>query len=165
MNRSGPVGLIALTLILGGCEGTAEDVASDSAAVSEAEPTAPAPSLTDHEWRLVMIDMADGEDMTPDASALPTLSFSEEAMPTGSRSMSGFTGCNTMNAGYDAGRGGRLSVSGVSMTRMACPDDVMRLESVLVMALESARSYVIGDRSVDIDFGGGVVRLEAIEGP
>jgi heat shock protein HslJ len=164
MNRFGPVGLIALALTLNACGGTAEEAASDSAAAPAAEPTAPAPSLTDHEWRLVVIDMADGEDMTPDPSALPRLSFSEEAMPTGSRSMSGFTGCNRLTAGYDAGRGGRLSVSGVAMTRMACPDDIMRVESVLVMALESATSYELTDGEASIGFGGGTIRLEIVEG-
>ena len=164
MNHFGPVGLIVLALPLGACGGAAEEAAADSGARPEAEPTAPAPSLTDHEWRLVMLDMADGEDMMPDPSALPTLSFSEEAMPTGSRSMSGFTGCNRLTAGYDAGRGGRLAVSGVAMTRMACPDDIVSLESVLVIALESATSYEFTDGGASIGFGGGTIRLEIVEG-
>lgn len=164
MNRFGPLGLIVLALPLGACGGAAEEAAADSAAPPAAEPAAPARSLTDHEWRLVMLDMADGEDMMPDPSALPTLSFSEEAMPTGSRSMSGFTGCNRLTAGYDAGRGGRLAVSGVAMTRMACPDDIMSLERVLVMALESATSYELTDGGAAIGFGGGTIRLEIVEG-
>ena len=119
------------------------------------------PVLSDHPWRLTVIDMSDGDDVAPTAERAPFVVFSEEANPTGSRLMNGSTGCNNFNATYDAGRGGRLAVSAAVMTRMACAEDVMRVEQFFVIGLESARTYVIGKEGLTIEFGGGELRFVA----
>jgi len=153
-------GAAVLLAVLGACGGEA-----DEAPALTPEPSAEvveSPSLVG-EWRVVMIDMADGEDLTPDPEALPMLTFSDEATPTGSRILTGSSGCNRLSGSYDAGRSGSLAFTGSpAMTRMACPEHIMRVEQVLVIALESARSYTIEDGTLTIEFGGGEIHLEPI---
>ena len=109
--------------------------------------------------------MMDGGDMTPDPGALPRLVFSEEATPTGSRHLSGFGGCSHFSGAYDAGRTGRLSITGnLSMTGAGCPEAAARLEQVLGMALEGATSYEVEEDRLSISFGGGVLQLLADDG-
>jgi len=118
-------------------------------------------ALSDHPWRLVAIDMLDGEDFNAPAGSEPTVIFSEEANPAGSRLMMGSTGCSGFNATYDAGRGGRLVVGRAITTRMACPDEVMRIEQFFLTGLKSTRTYTIDDSGLWIDFGGGVLHFAA----
>ena len=63
---------------------------------------------------------------------------------------------------YDTGDDGRLSVSqGLAMTRMACPESVMRLERDLMMALEGATSYEVQGGRLRIIFPTGVIRFRS----
>ena len=118
--------------------------------------------LTAVEWRLVSLQMEDGALMTPDAEAVPTLTFMDQATPTGSMRFGGSGGCNRFNGEYDAGDDGRLSVSqGLAMTMMACPEAVMRLEQGLMMALERATSYEIDSDGLSITYSGGSIRFTA----
>lgn len=119
------------------------------------------PTLSDHPWHLTVIDRLDGEDVEPVVGFQPVVMFSEEANPTGSRLMSGSTGCNRFNATYDAGRGGRLVIGPAALTRMACASDVMRLEQVFMIGLQGARTYAITDTGLAIDFDGGVLHFRA----
>ena len=119
------------------------------------------PALSDHPWHLTVIDRVDAEDFEPAVGSEPIVMFSVEANPTGSRLMNGSTGCNRFNATYDAGRGGRLVIGSATMTRMACASDVMRLEQVFMIGLESARTYTIADKGLAIDFDGGVLHFRA----
>ena len=150
----------AAILAISACGGEA-----DEASALTPEPSAEvveAPSLVG-EWQVVVIDMADGEDLTPDPEALPLLTFSEDATPTGSRILSGSSGCNRLSGSYDAGRSGSLAITGSpAMTRMACSEHIMQIERVLVIALESARSFTIEDGALTIAFGGGEIRLESV---
>ena len=130
--------------------------ASDGAAIVGMD------GLTAVEWRLVSLQMEDGALMTPDAEAVPTLTFMDRATPTGPLLFGGFGGCNRFSGEYDAGDDGRLSVSqGLAMTRMACPEAVMRLEQSLMMALERAASYEIDGDGLSITSGGGSIRFAA----
>jgi heat shock protein HslJ len=154
--------LFLCSLILSSCaseDGEPDSGSSDGVASGQVE--ARARALSDHAWRLTVVDMADGEDVEPVSERGPVVVFSEEANPTGSRLMNGSTGCNNFNATYDAGRGGRLAVSSAVMTRMACLDDVMRVEQLFMTGLESARTYSVGEEDLIIDFGGGVLRFVA----
>lgn len=154
--------VLVLSLIIASCGAEAGEAGSSSADVMvPLEAQAAGPVLSDHRWRLTVIDMSDGDDVEPTVERAPNVVFSEEASPTGSRLMSGSTGCNNFNAAYDAGRGGRLVISSAAMTRMACTEDVMRVEQVFVISLESARTYVIDEDGLTIDFGGGVLRFVA----
>jgi heat shock protein HslJ len=154
---------LALALALVACGGGEDARPADEPTSAAAPAPAGAPDLIVGEWRLVAIDMSDGEDVMPVADAVPTLSFSAEATPTGSRTMTGFGGCNRLTGSYDAGTTGRFSLpQPPAMTRMACPDDRMRVESVLGMALESARTYSVEDDRLEIGFGGGTIRMERV---
>jgi heat shock protein HslJ len=131
----------------------------------EAERAAPDPNALVGDWQLVAIVLEGGDEMVPVGEALPTLSFTAEADPTGSRRFGGSGGCNRIMGGYDAGRTGRLAISrGPAMTMMACPDPVMSLEQAFVAALESASAYAIEGNGLSIHFDGGVLRLEHVEG-
>jgi len=159
------LGLAGLAVLLSACGGSAE--ADDPAEVPEEtvaeEPSGPA-SLVG-EWRLVEIDMGDGEDFAPSEDAVPTLNFTAEANPTGSRIFNGSGGCNRIMGGYDAGSTGRITfTSGPAMTMMACPDLVMRVEQVFVMGIEAARTYEIDGDRLSIDFGGGTLQMERVVG-
>ena len=145
-------------LTLAACGGETADEAAPPAA--EPEPTLSAEALVGS-WSLVMIDMEDGEDFEPSAEAVPSLNFTAEANPTGSRIFNGSGGCNRMTGGYDAGSTGRITFSaGPAMTMMACPDEIMRVEQVFAMGLEAARTYSIEGDRLSIDFGGGVLLFD-----
>ncbi len=47
------------------------------------------------------------------------------------------------------------------MTRMACPEAVMRLEQSFMMALEGLTAYEIDAGGLSITFGGGTIRFLA----
>lgn len=143
----------------GAGEDAPEEAAPSEATAAEVEATR---GITSNDWTLVSIDMMDGGDMTPDAGALPRLVFSAEATPTGSRHLSGFGGCSQFSGAYDAGRTGRLSITGnLSMTGTGCPAAAARLEQVLGMALDGATAYEVEEDRLSISFGGGVLQLLA----
>ena len=78
--------------------------------------------LTDSEWRLVSLDLEDGESLIPVDSAVPTLTFLAESTPSGDMRFGGSGGCNRVNGEYRSEDDGRLSVTNSpAMTRMACP--------------------------------------------
>jgi heat shock protein HslJ len=159
-SHSAPVALL-LAFVLGACGGEAPDAGEDAAA---GPVETPARSLADElvgEWRLVMIDMGDGDDVQPGGETPPTVDFTAEADPTGSRRYTGTGGCNRIMGSYDAGSTGRFSLSaGSAMTMMACPDPVMRVERIFVTALESATAYAIDGSALSIEFGGGTIHME-----
>lgn len=157
--------LLLLSMILTSCGTGADESGSGSpGGTVPGEGRSDGPELSDHSWRLTVIDMSDEEDVELSAERAPVVVFSEEANPTGSRLMNGSTGCNNFNATYDAGRGGRLAVSAAVMTRMACAEDVMRVERFFMIGLESARTYRIGEEGLIIDFGGGVLHFVVDDG-
>ena len=118
--------------------------------------------LTEVEWRLVTLQMEDGVPMTPDAAAVPTLTFMDQATPTGRLRFGGSDGCNRFNGEYEAGDDGSLSMSqGLAMTRMACSEAIMRLEQGLTAAIEGATAYEIDGDGLSITFGGGTIRFAA----
>ena len=119
-------------------------------------------ALTGVEWRMVTLQIEGGAPVTPDVEAVPTLTFTDQGTPTGRMRFGGSGGCNRFNGEYDAGEDGSLSVSqGPAMTRMACPEAVMRLEQSLMMALEGATSYEIDRDGLSVTFGGGTIRFTA----
>ncbi len=164
--RSTRVEFVGVLMIVGllACGGAGE-AGSGVDETPEAERAAPDPNALVGDWQLVAIVLEGGDEMVPVGEALPTLSFTAEADPTGSRRFGGSGGCNRIMGGYDAGRTGRLAISrGPAMTMMACPDPVMSLEQSFVAALESASAYAIEGNGLSIDFDGGVLRLERVEG-
>lgn len=162
VNRAAPLVLILIAL-LAAC---GQEPAAD--APSEAPPMPAQTTSADDlvgEWRLVLIDMADGEDLAPVADAVPTLTLSAEATPTGSRSFSGSGGCNRMMGSYDAGSSGRFSMAQPpAMTMMMCAEPVMRVEQLLGLGLESASTWSVDGDVLEIGFGGGTLRFERAPG-
>ena len=163
MHRCGIVLVLLLAIVAcgGGGGDEAPSHGEPSNQITSPVPNSEGPALSDHPWQLVTIDMVDGDDVDPAAGSEPTVIFSEEANPAGSRLMTGSTGCNRFNATYDAGRGGRLVVGPASTTRMACLDEAMRLEQIFLIGLESTRTYTIDESGLWIDFGGGVLHFVA----
>ncbi|ACK67728.1 protein of unknown function DUF306 Meta and HslJ [Rippkaea orientalis PCC 8801] len=68
-----------------------------------------------------------------------TLAFDEKAI-------SGSTGCNRYNAGYQMTED-TLILSPIASTRMACPEPLMNQESVFLKVLEGAKLYVINNQN------------------
>ena len=142
--------------------GSGEDSRSADLEASDAAATAGVGGLTGAEWRLVTLQMEDGAPLTPDAEAVPALTFMDQGTPSSRTQFGGSGGCNLFNGEYEAGDGGRLVVSlGPAMTRMACPESVMRLEQGLTMALQAATAYEIDADGLSITFGGGTIRFAA----
>ena len=164
LTRNARMAAMVGALLVTACGGAepADDASAEP--VPEPEPTLGADALVGS-WNLVVIDMEDGEDFEPADDAVPSLNFTAEANPTGSRIFNGTGGCNRMTGGYDAGSTGRITFSaGAAMTMMACPEPVMRVESVFAMGLEAARTYAIEEGRLSIDFGGGVLVFERADG-
>ncbi len=142
--------------------GSREDSRSTDLEVSDDAAIVGMGGLRGVEWRLVTLQVEDGAPMTPDADAVLTLTFMDQGTPTGRMRFGGSGGCNRFNGEYDAGDDGSLSVSqSPAMTRMACPEAVMRLEQSLMMALEGATSYEIDRDGLSVTFGGGTIRFTA----
>ncbi len=142
--------------------GSREDSRSADFEASDDAATVGVGGLTGVEWRLVTLQMENGAPATPEAEAVPTLTFMDQRTRTGRMRFGGSGGCNRFNGEYDAGDDGSLSVSqGLAMTRMACPEAVMRLEQSFMVALEGATSYEIDGDGLSVTFGGGTIRFTA----
>ncbi len=165
LRRSRSTGrLVAITtvLLMAGC-GSGEGSRSGAVESSDDAVTVGVGVLTGVEWRLVTLQIEDGAPMTPDAEAVPTLTFMDQETQDGRVRFAGSGGCNRLNGEYEAGDDGSLSVSqGLAMTMMACSEAVMRLEHSLMMALEGATAYEIDGDRLSITFGGGTIRLTAV---
>ena len=152
---------IGTVLCLAGC-GWGEGPRSTDFELSDDAAMVGLGGLTGVEWRLVTLQMENGAPATPEAEAVPTLTFMDQETRTGRMRLGGSGGCNRFDGEYDAGDDGRLSVSqGLAMTRMACPEAVMRLEHSLMVALEGATSYEIDGDGLSVTFGGGTIRFTA----
>jgi len=69
--------------------------------------------------------------------------------------LSGFAGCNDYHATYEVSGTDKLSVSAISSTQKACPDDATTLESNYLAALKQVATYGIkGDILTLRDAGG-----------
>ena len=71
--------------------------------------------------------------------------------------LSGFGGCNRYFSSYETSDGATLSVARLGATRSACAEELMDLERRFFTALESARTFRVGDGSLEILDGGGTV--------
>jgi heat shock protein HslJ len=157
MSRSGLCIAFAATMTLIACGGDAAN--TDAPVDTPPEVVAMQPITGD--WLITAIETADGT-LVPAEGTTPSLSFSEEAMPTGSRIVTGSGGCNRISGGYDAGRTGSLAFTGSpAMTRMACPGPIMDFESALTNALSEVRSYAVEAGVLSISYVGGTIRLES----
>ena len=152
---------IVTVLCIAGC-GSGEGARSTDVESSDDAAIVGMGGLTGVEWRLVTLQMENGAPATPEAEAVPTLTFMDQRTRTGRMRFGGSGGCNRFNGEYDAGDDGSLSVSqGLAMMRMACPEAVMRLEQSFMVALEGATSYEIDGDWLSVTFGGGTIRFTA----
>lgn len=90
-----------------------------------------AQTLTGAEWRVVEL----GGIATP-AEGAPTIAFAAEGR------LSGHSGCNRYMGGW-VQDGAALTLTGLGMTRMACPGDRMDLERRMVEALGAVTAAAI----------------------
>ncbi len=152
---------IGTLLVVAGC-GSEEGSRSAEVEASEDSETVESGGLMGVEWHLVVLQIDGGAPMTPDAEAIPTITFLDEATPAGLMRFGGSGGCNRFNGEYDAGDDGSLSMSqDVAMTMMACPEAIMRLEQGLMMAFAEATSYEIDGDELSVTFGRGRIRFTA----
>lgn len=151
---------LMVVLMVSACGGSG-DAEVDAPAATEAPAAAnPADELPQGVWRLVTIDMADGEDVMPGAERVPFIVFSEEATPTGSRWLSGSGGCTEFTGAYDAGRTGRFATAGrMVISAGVCSEPELQFANLFMIGLESATSYEVDGDSLALDFGGGTLRL------
>jgi heat shock protein HslJ len=83
---------------------------------------------------------------------------------TDGSSLSGKTGCNDYQGAYSAGQGNTLSISGLTSTKAACPnDELRRQEEALLSLLGSAVSYSISGKQLQIRTAqGGTLNLSSV---
>jgi putative lipoprotein len=118
--------------------------------------------LTGIVWRLAAIEPSDQSPIKPVDSAVPTLTFENDADDDGHRRFNGFGGCNRFFGSYLTGAQGGLTVaSPIGATRMACPGPIDEVESALFKALETAESYEREEAALRIRFGTGLLRFTA----
>jgi heat shock protein HslJ len=86
---------------------------------------APRNELSGTSWRV--------ESIAGESAPGPTIEFAQDRI-------SGTGGCNRFFGGYTADDG-RLTITGVGATRMACEQAVMQRESAFFSVLNAAQSY------------------------
>jgi heat shock protein HslJ len=121
----------ALAALLGGC-------------ATVAETTAP-PPLDGTAWTLAALP---GSEIAP--SPRVTLQFDAGRV-------SGSDGCNRYSGAYTV-TGGKLELSPLASTQMACAPEVMELAKAFTSALTGARSVRVADRRLELLSDDGTVR-------
>jgi heat shock protein HslJ len=156
--RGHSAALAALFVACSGGEGVEREA---QASPPESTPVVqPGADLIGGDWSLVTVDMMDGADMEPGPSA-PYVAFTEAIGAGGSERLEGSGGCNQFAAEYAIGGNGRMTISRADLALVrTCSDDVMRLEQLMMIALEGATSYERVDDSLSVVFGGGTLRFE-----
>jgi len=113
------------------------------------KPAAGGAGLEGVEWTLVALGS------TP-AIEQPERQNAHFVLNAEQKSLSGSTGCNRFAGSFEL-VGERLSLIPGGMTRMACPEDVMRQEQAFLEALKAATGYRITAGSLELLEGDGRV--------
>jgi heat shock protein HslJ len=118
--------------------------------------------LTGVVWRLVAIEPAGEDPVSPVDTAVPTLAFEAELEEEGRRRFHGFGGCNQFFGSYVAGADRALIIpSPIGATRMACPPAIDDVERAFFQALESVESYERDESGLRIRYEKGLLRFTA----
>lgn len=88
------------------------------------------------EWRIVSV----GSDTVETSQAVPTISFNEIT-----NLIHGYTGVNIFNGEYEQ-EGKKLSISNVGLTRMAGPEEDMKLERKIIRAFMGVEQASLTDK-------------------
>lgn len=64
--------------------------------------------------------------------------------------VSGSSGCNRYNAGFETGAGGSLTVGPVRSTKMMCTPEAAAIEDDYVARLAAARSFAVRDATLRV---------------
>ncbi len=107
-------------------------------------------TLTDNIWVLLSYGDLKSPQTVPPGSLLTAI-FSTDG------NLSGFSGCNTFNAGFTL-QDGQISVGPVASTMMACPSG-MEEEQAYLGALGSLQSYEIKGNSLTLTYNQGTEAL------
>jgi heat shock protein HslJ len=102
--------------------------------------TMPNPDLAGTAWTLV--EAIDAEGRSHPAADPATLRFTEDTVEVD-------TGCNTGSAGYTA-TGTTIQLDALTLTRMACQGEAMRVEQTVVEALRDEVRHRIDDQTMRI---------------
>jgi heat shock protein HslJ len=162
--------LCSLPLILTACGGSDAPETTPTAGTSaEAAPTAEVPTpaaaaasaFTETKWELVAIHPNDGDAITPDPGAVPTLEFNAELSADGVLRVVGFSGCNHFFGDYTTGADGSLSLPApVGMTKVACAEPIQALETALLKSLAGASGYSLENGVLTIRSENGSLHFE-----
>lgn len=75
----------------------------------------------------------------------------------------GNAGCNSINGSYTLKEGNQLAIGTLAMTRMACPDTMLKVEQATTEALGNFNGYTIhGDTLTLLKDGKMLARFEAL---
>lgn len=75
----------------------------------------------------------------------------------------GNAGCNSINSSYTLKEGNQLAIGPLAMTRMACPESMMKVELATTEALSTFNGYTIhGDTLTLLKDGKMLARFEAL---
>ncbi len=131
------------------------------APAKEASTAAPAaeakmPALSGTYWK---IDEAGGQKVaSPEGARTVFIQFDETA-----KRVTGFSGCNTFNGGYEA-KDGTLKLGPLISTRMACIGDADKIEFAVLQAFGNVAGYAIKDSVLTFTDANGAVVLRASVG-
>jgi heat shock protein HslJ len=113
-------------------------------------------SLANSHWRLVSYGESGSESPVLEGTDF-TLQFEDSSQAGGN------TGCNTFGARYEVSAGGRISITEITSTLMACNEEALvEQESQVLDALRSAESFELNGESLSIHYKGGVLIFSRI---
>jgi heat shock protein HslJ len=141
-------------------ESTAPDTATPAAVAPAPSAATAAPEFTDTEWKLVAFERADGNAVSPDPTAVPTIRFNSRVSQDGATRMVGFGGCNPFFGDYTSDDDRSLSMPApLGMTQVACPDPISSLETAVMKSLAGATSYSLDNGELTIHSTNGSLRF------
>ena len=104
---------------------------------------AAAPSLVGHVWKLQRIQMNDDSQTVPSHPENYTIEFMDDG------SVAVQADCNRGRASFATATDNRLTITGVAITRMACPEGSS--DTAFLRGLDSANSYFFRDGQLIIE--------------
>lgn len=153
LGLAAPFATVALVLAACATGGGSGTTAASPTAVAEVPSEAPAgaPTLEGTNWQLTGYAGPQGNTVP-----VPELVAATAVFEGGT--VSGNAGCNSYNGSYTL-EGDTITVGGLALTKMACPDVQMALESAFTTMLGNVESWSIRADVLELQTEGGKVGL------
>lgn len=105
------------------------------------------------QWKLIEVE----NQMVPESSTAG-FKLAED------NKISGSTGCNLINGGFEPMKNQEIKFTQMATTRMACPDDINQVETKFLSAINSAKSWSLENDVLSLLNGNTTVaKLKAVE--